>query len=704
MTKNITSGMQTHLSGTVTSLAMCWKVTRVDLKEFRFTTHDRDLIIDGCVYDAETGYNQTAVQNDSSLAVDNLEVEGILDSDKITEIELRAGIFNFATIEVFLVNWQNLSDGKINLRKGKIGEVTITPTKIFRAELRGLTQQYAQQIVEMYSPECRADLGDSRCKIPLNPDIRADLTACVLGDFIRVATAPSVGRYLPLPIINHSFETGDLTGWTTVAGTPLVTGAAGIDPLDGAVYLRGTATTGSYEVSQDIDITEHAVAIDAGDLKAYIEIWRGFLDVDADDTVQIIVEARTVADAFISNVFDSGAETQAQDDRYYKRGGYFLSVPATARTLRIRLIASAVTDTTASGVFDFTEIGVVDTSPSRETFDHLIYNLDFEVGDDTDWTTVQGTFNLDNSDQGLVVSTKQWFFRPVDEAFTEIETELDLTTDIEILTADIDNDLYLTELDYLISVVAPGQLDTMKITLDAIDTAGDVIETLYIRTHTGTELAEDVWTLIQSCQVDLPANTRTLRINVLCEAVTGARCNVVLDDIDLRLKLKQPTEGQEIYENRIYECTSAGTTGFGIPVYDTTVSNTTSDGSAVFTAVEAWTRDADVATVTDKRVFTINVVEPLAVDDWFTYGVISFLTGDNRGLSIEIKDWVNATSEISLFLLAPFAIQVGDKLKLYPGCDKRKSTCITKFDNIINFRGEPYVPGQDAYLQTPNAR
>jgi len=42
-------------------------------------------------------------------------------------------------------------------------------------------------------------------------------------------------------------------------------------------------------------------------------------------------------------------------------------------------------------------------------------------------------------------------------------------------------------------------------------------------------------------------------------------------------------------------------------------------------------------------------------------------------------------------------------LHVHPGCDKRLTTCINKFNNINNFRGEPYVPGQDEFFNYPDA-
>jgi len=40
----------------------------------------------------------------------------------------------------------------------------------------------------------------------------------------------------------------------------------------------------------------------------------------------------------------------------------------------------------------------------------------------------------------------------------------------------------------------------------------------------------------------------------------------------------------------------------------------------------------------------------------------------------------------------------GDKYRAVIGCDKRFETCIKKFNNAVNFRGEPHVPGYDELL------
>jgi uncharacterized phage protein (TIGR02218 family) len=164
--KNVSTALAAHLAAETTSLATCWKLTRRDATVMGFTDHDRDITLDGVTYKAATGFTPTATASDDSLAVDNLDVEGMLASGSLTESDILAGKYDFAEIEVFLVNWSDLTQGKLILRTGWLGEVTLQRNR-FTAEMRGLTQPLAATLGEVYSPSCRAQFGDARCKIDL---------------------------------------------------------------------------------------------------------------------------------------------------------------------------------------------------------------------------------------------------------------------------------------------------------------------------------------------------------------------------------------------------------------------------------------------------------------------------------------------------------------------------------------------------------
>lgn len=164
--KNIPALLSAHIALATTTLATCWKLKRRDAVVMGFTDHDQPLVVDGVSYLAATGFSPSAVENNAGLAVDNLEVEGMLSSGAISEEDILAGIYDAAEIRVFLVNAADTSQGTIPLRRGWLGKVQLSDGK-FVAELRGLAQALSTQVGELFSPSCRATLGDARCGVNL---------------------------------------------------------------------------------------------------------------------------------------------------------------------------------------------------------------------------------------------------------------------------------------------------------------------------------------------------------------------------------------------------------------------------------------------------------------------------------------------------------------------------------------------------------
>ncbi|MDC5188143.1 DUF2163 domain-containing protein [Acinetobacter baumannii] len=75
---------------------------------------------------------------------------------------------------------------------------------------------------------------------------------------------------------------------------------------------------------------------------------------------------------------------------------------------------------------------------------------------------------------------------------------------------------------------------------------------------------------------------------------------------------------------------------------------------------------------------------------WFTQGVVEFLEGANIG----IKRTVRLHESGSLLLTLPLLEmpEIGEAIRVYPGCDKRLDTCTNRFNNRSRFRGAPFVP------------
>lgn len=164
--KVFSDSFKSKLAATSTTLCTVWQITRKDGRVFAFTDHDRDLAVSGQIYLAAGGYSASAIKSDSAMSTDNLDVEGYLDSDLITEADLSNGLWDYAAVKIGCVDWSAPALGVDWQRTGWLGEVTITG-QAYKAELRGIMQALQQTIGRTYTPLCDAQLGDARCKVGL---------------------------------------------------------------------------------------------------------------------------------------------------------------------------------------------------------------------------------------------------------------------------------------------------------------------------------------------------------------------------------------------------------------------------------------------------------------------------------------------------------------------------------------------------------
>jgi uncharacterized phage protein (TIGR02218 family) len=89
-------------------------------------------------------------------------------------------------------------------------------------------------------------------------------------------------------------------------------------------------------------------------------------------------------------------------------------------------------------------------------------------------------------------------------------------------------------------------------------------------------------------------------------------------------------------------------------------------------------------------------------DGWFSAGKLTFTSGANANLSVEVKSHrKEAAVTLDLWQAMPEPITAGDSFIATAGCDKRFQTCHDKFDNVINFRGFPHIPGNDFVVRYP---
>lgn len=75
---------------------------------------------------------------------------------------------------------------------------------------------------------------------------------------------------------------------------------------------------------------------------------------------------------------------------------------------------------------------------------------------------------------------------------------------------------------------------------------------------------------------------------------------------------------------------------------------------------------------------------------------VQFLTGNNASdFLYQVEAFSGTSGSILLMEATPYPIKIGDTFKIRPDCDKIPSTC-KEYNNFINYKGEPFIPSQDA--------
>lgn len=107
-----------------------------------------------------------------------------------------------------------------------------------------------------------------------------------------------------------------------------------------------------------------------------------------------------------------------------------------------------------------------------------------------------------------------------------------------------------------------------------------------------------------------------------------------------------------------------------------------------------------MATISSSHENEISITAPLAIaDGHLTYGTLRWLSGPNCGTTAKIAGHSGAV--IHLYTPPFHAAKAGDRIALIEGCDKIMATCAGRFGNGANFRGEPYLPGNDLLTRYP---
>jgi len=254
----ISTPLFAELRNQSSTIAVAWLLVRQDGQRFAFTSWDTAFVYNGDTYTPTNGFNPSAIVAKADLSVDNMECQ-VLDNELITDLDLRAGVWDNAAVEVFWLSPLNPSWGVVPLRGGTLGEITIKDGQ-WTTQLRSLFQQLQQPFGYFYTLQCMADLGDARCKVEIAPPVwQADhnyklglLTDAAVGSVVK----PSVYNgfwYVANYTTRDASEVntgalGEMTGGGSGAGGNTTLGASG-GGLQSVTLVGTLGTGGQYDAS-----------------------------------------------------------------------------------------------------------------------------------------------------------------------------------------------------------------------------------------------------------------------------------------------------------------------------------------------------------------------------------------------------------------------------------------------------------------------
>lgn len=167
--RTMSAELQAHLDGSATTTTLLLRIDPVTpgYPSIGATLLDRDVVYDDgegeVTYKAAIGMVPANIISSASMEVGNTEIQHLLpEADlPISEADISAGVYDFASYTLMLVNYQDLSMGHVIMPSGhgQLGQMRQENGLSFWSELTALIKLLKQSIVEMDSLTCRAIFG-----------------------------------------------------------------------------------------------------------------------------------------------------------------------------------------------------------------------------------------------------------------------------------------------------------------------------------------------------------------------------------------------------------------------------------------------------------------------------------------------------------------------------------------------------------------
>ncbi len=707
--KTISTALATHFAGEVLTPADCVLITKIDGSVLAMTSHDRDILFEGNTYRAGATFDLTAIKSSSDFSVDNAEITIAIDGTYLTKSELLGDNLREAAFKVFTVNWQDLSQGALNLKSGTIGEITIVDDLYAKIQLRGLFQKLSRGILDVYSPTCRATFGDAKCGFaPLPNKIRVPGAKYKTSDWFLVPVANIVTPTMS----NLSFEANGavangpsgISGWTHGDGSywKVVNALPGDD---GSYYVEGGDEGGGAANGRAMTLYQHATTSSLG--MSSINVDAGLYsfsttvsvrNTNADGNVGAVSLLFMNAAGLVIATATTGVKKFSNTE--WTKVNLTDFVPTGTRAIRIVLTAYKNVGSSAAVAFD--NLSVAYWTNEASTFDGVMYKVvrvpaygaedsigllnntftaDGVVSNGTDgisnWTIASASYFQAVTLAGSLTSTYgPTFLRGGDDGSAAQKTySMSQTRNVVTNTASIDAGHVYAHLRLNAALIAVDNVLTIELAF--LSSSGATLSTVSM----SPGLSVGAWSEVEQ-RFAMPANTRKIKTTISMTSPVGiSAADIAVENI-------------EVFEiNTAFESASDPAYGASsvVPVtLDQTIDALSDDGDLIVQARPVIFEYGSVATVVTDR--GIEITTPTLTPAELYGGKVRWLSGVNAGKTSIIRSYDSGSNLLTMYQALAAGTAIGDKFIITRGCDKRIETC-GALRNSMNFRGEPYLPG-----------
>lgn len=732
MSKTISAQLLADIQANVTTLATLVEIKRQDRRIIRLTNHDTAITFDGNVYDHLQPFTLSSISKGSQFEVDNCTLTVVPDEVTLKRIDFMKGAYDFSEVTVSLVDFTAPDDGRMIVHKGTFGEIKNSEIGAIDITLVGLLKVLDFSVGRIYQPSCDADLGDKRCKVALKESqAYSYLNPYSTGDWVyRYAPAGMTAFTLTNPSFDADGDvgpSGTITGWTKGPNSGWIVDNARFtySPFHGTHALWGdtddpaTADGSGAEIFAYQDVTlipdVSAANIDAG--KITFAMFANVIQ-----TVYTLDPLRLYCEQLDVN----GDVIQASDTKWvYFDTGLFgewqeraLVFPliAGARTVRMYVygkkehldIVDIGFDNVRAYHWDHTIatpyddvihkcvriVNYTDNNvyyPTNGSFETALVANTSSASAISGWTIVSGDFwKVVSSLTPLSAQDGARFLAGGDNS-SGVQQEYEIYNEVTLANVSLINSARKT-LGKIVGRLSlnVGWADTTsaaKVVLEFYN-GGSLITSTTVLDWT-TQASTGWGTVNQTFTI--PSTTTKIRTRLFARSPSGSSlANIAYDYVRFYFyDAERPVKADAV---RGY--------GSADTVWDSTVGSYTFDGSLIWKAVAMFRQYNTVQTVISDKQFVVssNFTAPVGT---YETGLIEWVSGDNKGRKSVVRNYTPTSvspasnPKFKLYFPTPYPIQEDDAFFYYRPCAKRfTEDCITVFDNAINFRGFPHLPGK----------